>query len=101
MSALTASRSCNCKSTAAQTACWAGSEGIELILQWMDEVETITAQSWSLLAQAYFQVGSFNKSRSAMETAISMAEEEGYKPKEQWYVVVAACIEGLTHKLQR
>ena len=74
-------------------------KGIELILQWMDEVETITAQSWSLLAQAYFQVGSFNKSRSAMETAISMAEEEGYKPKEQWYVVVAACIEELKKQI--
>ena len=74
-------------------------KGIELILQWMDEVETITAQSWSLLAQAYFQVGSFNKSKSAMETAISMAEEEGYKPKEQWYVVVAACIEELKKQI--
>ena len=58
----------------------------------MDEVETVTAQSWSLLGQAYFQEGNYRKSRSAMETAISMAEEEGYKPKEQWYVVVAACI---------
>ena len=67
-------------------------KGIELILQWMDEVETVTAQSWSLLGQAYFQEGNYRKSRSAMETAISMAEEEGYKPKEQWYVVVAACI---------
>jgi len=56
--------------------------GIELILQWMDEVETVTAQAWSLLGQAYYQTGSFRKSRSAMETAISIAEEEGYKPKE-------------------
>ena len=30
--------------------------GIELILIWMDEVETVTAQSWSLLGTAYFQV---------------------------------------------
>ena len=30
-------------------------EGIELILQWMDQVETVAAQSWSLLGQAYFQ----------------------------------------------
>jgi tetratricopeptide (TPR) repeat protein len=27
-----------------------------------------------------------------MKTAISLAEEEGYKPKENWYVIVAACI---------
>ena len=66
--------------------------GIELILQWMDEVETVTAQAWSLLGQAYYQTGSFRKSRSAMETAISIAEEEGYKPKENWYVIVAASI---------
>ena len=28
-------------------------KGIDLILVWMDEVETVTAQSWSLLGQAY------------------------------------------------
>jgi tetratricopeptide (TPR) repeat protein len=67
-------------------------KGIELILQWMDEVETVTAQSWSLLGQAYFQKGDFRKSMSSMKSAISMSEEEGYKPKENWYVIVAACI---------
>ena len=67
-------------------------EGIKLILQWMDQVETVTAQSWSLLGQAYFQKEDFNKSMSSMKTAISLAEEEGYKPKENWYVIVAACI---------
>ncbi len=29
---------------------------------------------------------------SSLKTAISLAEEEGYKPKENWYVIVAACI---------
>jgi len=67
-------------------------EGIALILQWMDQVETVTAQSWSLLGQAYFQKEDFKKSMSSMKTAISLAEEEGYKPKENWYVIVAACI---------
>ena len=67
-------------------------KGIDLILMWMDEVETVTAQSWSLLGQAYFQLGNFKKSRSSMETAISMAEEEGYKPKENWYNIMAASI---------
>ena len=57
-------------------------EGVRLILQWMEEVEKVTAQSWSLLGQAYFQLGDFKKSKSSMETAVSMAEEEGYKPKE-------------------
>ena len=67
-------------------------KGIDLILVWMDEVETVTAQSWSLLGQAYFQLGDFKKSRSSMETAIATAELEGYKPKENWYVIIAACI---------
>ena len=68
------------------------SRGIELILQWMEEVETVTAQSWSLLGQAYFQMGSFNKALESMKNAISLAEEEGYKPKENWYVLIAASI---------
>ena len=74
-------------------------EGVRLILQWMEEVETVTAQSWSLLGQAYFQLGDFKKSKSSMETAISMAEEEGYKPKENWYVIVAACINELKNEI--
>ena len=74
-------------------------KGVDLILIWMDEVETVTAQSWSLLGQAYFQLGDFRKSRSSMETAITMAEEEGYKPKENWYVIVAACINELKKEI--
>ena len=67
-------------------------EGIDLILQWMNEVEKVTAQSYSLLGQAYYQTGDFRKSLSSMETAVTMAEEEGYKPRENWYVIMAACI---------
>ena len=74
-------------------------KGIELVLQWMDQVETVTAQAWALLGQAYFQIGSFRKSRSSMETAVSIAEEEGYKPKENWYVIVAACISELKKEI--
>ena len=74
-------------------------KGIELILQWMSEVETITAQSYSLLGQAYYQTGDFKKSMSSMETAVSMAEEEGYKPRENWYVILAACISELKDQI--
>ena len=74
-------------------------KGIELILQWMDQVETVTAQSWSLLGQAYFQQGNFRKAMSSMKTAISMSEEEGYKPKENWYVLLAACINELKKEI--
>jgi tetratricopeptide (TPR) repeat protein len=37
-------------------------------------------------------MGSFNKALESMKNAISLAEEEGYKPKENWYVLIAASI---------
>ncbi len=74
-------------------------KGISLILQWMDEVETITAQSYYLLASAYFQKSDFVKARTNMEEAIRLAEEvEGYRPKEGWYVLLAACFSELKDK---
>tara|TARA_B100000029_G_scaffold78365_4_gene69863 strand:+ start:682 stop:2187 length:1506 start_codon:yes stop_codon:yes gene_type:complete len=67
-------------------------KGIELILQWMDEIEKVTAQSYSLLSQAYFQQSKYIKARDAMLEAVRLAEEEeGYRPKENWYVLLAAC----------
>ena len=67
-------------------------KGIALILQWMDEVETVTAQSHSLLAQAYFQKEDFIRARKSMEEAIRLAEDvEEYRPKENWYVLLSAC----------
>ena len=70
-------------------------KGIDLILQWMGEVETVTAQSWSLLGSAYYSIEDFRKSLSSMEKAVSLAEEEGYKPKENWYNLMAASIDAL------
>ena len=67
-------------------------KGVELILEWMDQVETITAQAWSLLGQAYYSLDDFRKSKSSLEKAILLAEEEGYKPKENWYNMLAATI---------
>ena len=68
-------------------------KGIALILQWMDEVENVTAQSHSLLGQAYYQKQDFVQSRKSIEEAIRLAEEvEEYRPKEQWYVLLAACL---------
>jgi tetratricopeptide (TPR) repeat protein len=70
-------------------------KGINLILQWMDEVEKVTAQSYYLLGSAYFQKEDYVKARSSMEEAIKLAEEEGYRPKENWYVLLAACFSEL------
>ena len=70
-------------------------QGIKYILQWMDEVEKVTAQAWSFLGQAYFAKEDYRKSYSATEKAIQLAEEEGYKPRENWYVIMAANINEL------
>tara|TARA_B100000768_G_scaffold35714_2_gene34348 strand:- start:5746 stop:7254 length:1509 start_codon:yes stop_codon:yes gene_type:complete len=75
------------------------SKGIELLLMWMDEVETVTAQSWSFLASAYYQIEDYTKSLDASITAIDMAELEGYTPKENWYVIMAACYEELKSQM--
>tara|TARA_B100000902_G_scaffold204762_1_gene195195 strand:+ start:4612 stop:6144 length:1533 start_codon:yes stop_codon:yes gene_type:complete len=74
-------------------------KGIELILMWMDQVETVTAQSWSLLATAYFQLEEYTNALDAQITAVDMAEVEGYTPKENWYVIMAACYEELKKQL--
>ena len=65
----------------------------------MREVEKVTAQSWALLGQAYFSTGDYKKSLSSMEKAISLAEEEGYKPRENWYVIMAAGINELKSEI--
>ena len=70
-------------------------QGIRYILQWMDEVEKVTAQAWSFLGQAYYAKEDYRKSFSAIEQAIKLAEEEGYKPRENWYVIMAANINEL------
>ena len=67
-------------------------KGIQYVLQWQKEIEKVTAQSYALLGQAYFSLEDYKKSLSSIETAIKLAEEEGYKPRENWYVIMAACI---------
>ena len=74
-------------------------KGIQLIRQWMSEVETVTAQSYSLLGQAYYQAGDYKKALSSMENALVIAENEGYKPRENWYVIMAACIEEMKKEI--
>ena len=74
-------------------------KGIELILVWMDEVETVTAQSWSLLMTAYFAEENYRKSLDAGLQAVSLAEIEGYTPKEMWYATLAAAYDELKPEL--
>ena len=63
------------------------------------QVEVVTAQSWSLLATAYFQLEDYPNALDAQITAVDMAEVEGYTPKENWYVIMAACYEELKKQL--
>ena len=65
----------------------------------MDEVEKVTAQAWSFLGQAYYAKEDYRKSFSAIEKAIKLAEEEGYKPRENWYVIMAANINELKDEI--
>ena len=85
-------------------------QGVKVLLQWMDEVEVITAQGWSLLSQAYFQLGAdkktesekldfFEKALESMLKAVQTAEIEEYKPKENWYVLMAACYSELESRI--
>ena len=39
-------------------------KGIQYILQWMNEVETVTAQSYSHLATAYYQIDEYIKAKN-------------------------------------
>jgi tetratricopeptide (TPR) repeat protein len=74
-------------------------KAVDLILEWMSQVEKITAQSWSILAGAYYQLDDYEKALLNMEKAITLAEEEGYKPKENWYMTVVASVEELKDKI--
>ena len=62
-------------------------KSVDFLLEWMTQVEKVTAQSWSILATAYYQLGDFDKALLNMEKAITLAEEEGYKPKEKDFMV--------------
>ena len=46
-----------------------------------------------------FSKEDFKKAMSSMKTAISLAEEEGYKPKENWYVIVPPVLESLKKEI--
>ncbi len=62
--------------------------GIKLLLLWMDQVETQTAKSYYLLAQAYYQMEYFQSAIDSVSFAISMAKDEGYEPNESWYTLL-------------
>ena len=59
--------------------------GIDALLQWFDMTETPNAGAYVVLAQGYYQLKDYDKALFNVEKAISMYNEKGKLPKEQWY----------------
>ncbi len=60
-------------------------QGINALQKWFDMTDTPNANAYVLLAQGYYQLKDYNKALSNVEKAISMYNEKGKLPKEQWY----------------
>ncbi|MEZ5502130.1 MAG: tetratricopeptide repeat protein [Halioglobus sp.] len=60
-------------------------KGIDALLKWFAMTDTPNANAYVLLAQGYYQVKDYNKALQNVEKAISMSNEAGKVPKEQWY----------------
>ena len=59
--------------------------GIDALLQWFDMTESPNANAYVLLAQGYYQLKDYDRALFNVEKAISMYDEKGKIPKEQWY----------------
>lgn len=59
--------------------------GIDALLKWFDMTETPNANAYVLLSQGYYQMKDYDKALLNVEKAISMYNEKGKLPKEQWY----------------
>lgn len=60
-------------------------QGINALQKWFDMTDSPNANAYVLLAQGYYQLKDYNKALSNVEKAISMYNEKGKLPKEQWY----------------
>jgi len=59
--------------------------GINALLEWFELTDKPNATAYILLAQGYYQMKDYDSALKNVETAISMYENEGKLPKEQWY----------------
>jgi tetratricopeptide (TPR) repeat protein len=59
--------------------------GIDALLRWFDMTDTPNANAYVLLSQGYYQLKDYDKALFNVEKAISMYDEKGKLPKEQWY----------------
>ena len=69
--------------------------GISQLLEYISQVEKVTAQAYYFLSNAYYTQDEWRKSINSIEKAIKIAEDEGYKPKENWYIILAGCLGNL------
>jgi tetratricopeptide (TPR) repeat protein len=60
-------------------------QGIDAMLKWFAMTDTPNANAYVLLAQGYYQTKEYDKALRNVEKAISMYNESGKLPKEQWY----------------
>lgn len=59
--------------------------GVNALLEWFKVTDNPPANAYILLAQGYYQQKDYNKALFNTEKAISMYNEKGKVPKEQWY----------------
>lgn len=60
-------------------------EGIDSLLDWFRLTEDPNEEAYVLLAQGYYQLNDYTKALTNVEKAISLYQEKGKTPKEQWY----------------
>lgn len=57
---------------------------------WIDAKDTPTAQAYTFLGQAYYQMKDYDRARPELERAVSMLKEAGEVPKENLYLLLRA-----------
>ena len=60
-------------------------KGVNALLKWFDMTDTPNANAYVLLAQGYYQLKDYDKALANVKKAITMYEDKGNVPKEQWY----------------
>ncbi|SEA09989.1 tetratricopeptide repeat protein [Microbulbifer marinus] len=60
-------------------------QALNYLNKWFAVSDRVTADSYALRAQAYYQKGDEAKALSDVNTAVSMYEKEGKVPKENWF----------------
>ncbi|MHC8441530.1 MAG: tetratricopeptide repeat protein [Candidatus Eutrophobiaceae bacterium] len=63
---------------------------IQLMEEWLSEVEKPTVTAFIMLAQAHYQSHNWDQALSYMDKAIASAAQKGEKPKENWLRVKSA-----------